>query len=833
MVFIVIILTFFFLPSFTYALDFTPYAVNPVIVKDVSSLSILQPFVLKKGSLFTAWFSDYDGIRLKISTMKSSNGIDWYSKKTLQLSNTYNVGDPFMWEKNGKYELYYSSLRSTANSIWKSISDDGETFIQASEKEILKPEQSWERYGVSCPSIIQDSSSMHYLFYSGASSSAWSLGLATSIDGETWQKCSNNPFVPEGSSPQIIKYNNVYYLFFHSLIGLQVQQTDVLNGCSTVWTNNHIISAPFLDPAPVVVDNDLWLYGSFTSQGSQNIGLAATAQIANPSYPIVIIPGMFASWNPQALLHNKAVSYDSWKLNTNISEYDALIKTLQNTGKVLDKDFYIFPYDWRSPIEESSYYLDSFLRDKIWKYNAYIPVQLVGHSLGGVVARIYTEENPSSPVKQMISAASPHLGAVQAYKPLVAGEVDRENSLMWMATKLALLLFKSELQSDKDTVSEKLPVLFDLLPAFSFLKKEDGSLIQSSYVSNLISRYPLSHSPFQFYIGGSGKPTSGGYVLGSKTPLDELLDIYSEGHPISSWTETGDGLILDKSMVNQITPVPSDNHGEIIYSKQSIKTILSHLNISVEDSAIAEGKGTSIYPAILTFIQSPATMQLVHNGTTTYENEGMIHLQNAENGEYILRITGTKEGEYTASVWLIGENNDVWIQFKKQTTSGKIDDYIISFEGTTGGTALEYKAPTPTVAQSLAVTPTLLTTLQATPTPLTLSQSTTSSNSTTTPSNSSNSTTPIYSTSGNGDVDCYSKKSPLLVRSIPKQSISPITQTIDVPQVLGKSDNNKKVNRFPFAELLFIQQVLWGVCAGLIIIFNKAKKLISTIKGSY
>jgi len=830
MIIIIIILTLFVFPCISYAQNFTPYSKNPVIVKSLENVYISQPFISKKGSQFTAWFSDEEGVRPHISTMKSSNGVDWYNKKSVQLSNTYVVGDPFMFENNNKYELYFSSPRPSTYSIWRSLSDDGVTFVQGSEKEILKPEQSWERKGVSCPTLIKDDFSTQYMFYAGSGTYEWALGLATSTDGITWNKCGNNPIVTDGAGPQIVKYNSLYYLFYHAAAGLQVQQTDLLNGCNTVWTNKHTIPVSFMDPAPLVVGNDLWLYGG-TRQG---VVLAATAPIITPSYPIVIIPGMFASWNSQALLHNVPVSYDTWKLNPNISEYDALIKTLQNNGKILNTDFYIFPYDWRSPIEESSYYLDTFLIDTIWKKNAYVPVQLVGHSLGGVIARIYADENKSKPIKQVVIASSPHLGSVQAYKPLAAGEVDRENSLMWMATKLALLLFKSELQSDKDTASEKLPVLFDLLPAFPFLKDADGSPVESSLVNSLIVRYPISYSPLQLYLGGSGRQTTAGYTVGPRTLTDVLFDIYSDGHPLTSWTEAGDGSILDKSMNNQITPAPTENHGEIIYSKQSIKTILSHLNISVEDSSIPVGKGTSIYPAILSFIQSPATMQIIHTGTTTYENDGMIHIQNAEKGEYILRITGIEEGEYTASVWLIGESNDKWIQFKKQTTNGKVDDYIISFDETTGGLVSEYLSPTPTTTPLLTIISSPTATPIATQSSSALSQSTSSKDNTSTLSNSQNlnTNTNVYGKNVNADLNYYSKKVPQQMRSTITPISPSITGKINVPQVLGVSKKNRINYQFPFAEIFFIQQTLWGICAALIILFNKIKKHLKTLKES-
>lgn len=701
MILIIILLTLFITSSPIRAQELIPYQNNPVIKKESISTSFSQPYVSKNNNIFSIWFTDGVGGRATIATMKSANGIDWYDKRNTFVTTRQNANDPFVFMKDNQYQLYFASSTNGPISLWESTSGDGITYTAGAEKEILKSQAPWEGNSLSCPSLIKEND-MYYLFYAGNGVSNWGIGLATSSDGQNWQKCSNNPFIAPGSSGHIIKYNTVFYLFFQSPNGLEVQQANTLLGCNTVWTNRRAYSFSFGDPAPLVVGTDLWVYGSFPSENTLHIGLAANTTISSPSYPIVIVPGMFASWNKDAILHNTNVPFDAWIVQPAVAEYDALTKTLENKGRIKNTDYFLFAYDWRKPVEEITNNLNTFLTNKIWNSNPYEPVQIIGHSLGGLVSRIYADKNPTKPIKQIVTAGSPHLGIVQAYKPLAAGEIDRDNSLLWMAEKLVLLLNKSGLQSDKDTISQKLPVLYDMLPVFSFLKNGSEAQIASTLTNTLISHYPVNSSPpiSQFYLGGSGKQTSGGYVLESRTPLDILSSSYLDGHPVSSWTEDGDGVILSKSSLNKISPAPILNHGEIIYSKESIKTILSNLNIQVQDSDIPLGKATAIFPAILAFIQSPASMQIVHNGVTTVENEGMIYLQNTEDGNYSVRVTGESSGEYTVSIWLIGATDDKWFQFKKQTLLGKTDEYSISFDGITGGNALEYVAPTSTPTQT-------------------------------------------------------------------------------------------------------------------------------------
>lgn len=705
MVPILIFLTFLFLANPVSSQEFIPYQNNPIIKKGTTTVGIVQPFVLKEQNIYTIWFANNDGSRHKVFRMKSANGIDWYDKTDTKVTNRYNANDPFVFFENNQYNLYFSSSNNGYISLWKSSSPDGITFTPGAEVEILKSQAPWEGEHLSCPALIKEKN-LYYLFYAGSGVHNWGIGLATSSDGHSWQKCPNNPFIAPGASGHVIKHNNIFYLFFQSPNGLEMQQSDLLNGCETVWTNRRVVQTPLWDPSPITDGVDLRLYGTnLTSEGLE-IGLSTTSPISTPTYPIVIVPGMFASWNGDALLHNSQTSFDSWKMNSAVSEYSPILQTLQNNGRVLDADVFMFPYDWRKPVVQAALDLDSFITQKIWSSNKYEPVQLIGHSLGGVVARTFTDMSPDKPIKQLVTAGSPHLGAVQSYKPLVAGEIDRENTLMWLAEKLILNLNKTLLESDKSTITRLLPVLSDLIPSFPFLKDEQGRTVESSVQNSLLTSYPIQTNPLilQSYLGSNAYQMNAGYILGSRNPTDILFDTYSDGHPISSWKEVGDETTLFKSSLNQFSPIPQANHGEIIYGKDAIKTILSKLNISVQESDIPDGKATSIFPAIFAFIQSPAKILIEHKGSSYSETDGMIHIQNMENGVYNLSVTGISEGSYTISVWLIGSDDDKWIQFKKDTNEEKKDTYVILFDTKSGGSVHEYVEPSITPTSSPTIT---------------------------------------------------------------------------------------------------------------------------------
>lgn len=701
---IIVILTALFFFFKVNAQEYVPYVNNPIITKEVSHYGYVQPHILKDQGGFSIWFADNDGARHRIVRMISANGIDWYEKKDTKVSNRNNVHDPFVFFDQNEYVLFFASSNFGNISLWRSTSLDGVTFISGQENEILKSEVPWEGSHVSCPSVIKDKD-IYYLFYAGSGVSNWGIGLATSSDGKKWNRCSNNPIVAPGASAEIIVYKNKFFLYFQSPNGLEVQETNSLNGCSTAWTNRHVVKNTLRDPSLIVVDDNLWLYGTQSKNDGLHIGLSSNTEISPPKYPIIVIPGMFASWNGQAILHNEKVSPNQWILQPGVKEYEALNGALKNKEYIENENLYLFAYDWRQSISKTVEDFDLFLNTNVWNTQPYQPVQLIGHSLGGTILRQYIQKNPLKPIKKIVTVGSPHYGALQAYKPIASGEIDRENTLMWLAEKIVLLLNKKKIESDKETVSKVLPVLNDLLPVFPYLKNNNGELIQSIHKNELLTTQPFESTISQLYLGSSNSKIKAGYILDSRTLLETLENIYADGHPREAWEEDGDGVILLKSTLNQSMPVSSLSHGETIFNKNNLKIILSALGIDIQENEIPIGKETQIFPAILAFIQSPATMKIESKNGIINENQGMIWLQDAQNETYSLRVTGAEDGEYTLSIWLIGEDDDKWIQYKKMSKHMSDDIFMIAFDEKIGGTVEEQKTPTvtynPTPAQAL------------------------------------------------------------------------------------------------------------------------------------
>lgn len=84
-------------------------------------------------------------------------------------------------------------------------------------------------------------------------------------------------------------------------------------------------------------------------------------------------------------------------------------------------NFFIFPYDWRKDIRTTQTDLDNLV--ELAKQKSGQPkVNIVAHSLGGLVARHYiSDEAKAAKVNKLISLGVPHLGSVVSLKTLMYG----------------------------------------------------------------------------------------------------------------------------------------------------------------------------------------------------------------------------------------------------------------------------------------------------------------------------------------------------------------------------------------------------------------------------
>lgn len=750
-VFFILYSIFFLLPGSTKA-EWTKYPNNPVLSASPDGsdgTKTYAPFVMFENGIFKMWYHGVSGLIFKIYYAESTDGIHWDKVikdpviSPLSDQGEIAAAEPMVLHGSNGYQMWFNAFGP--NYVYKmryATSSDGIHWNVRPDPVLEGVYGSWDAIGITHPSVYYDGITYHLWYSSSNIQSGWRIGYATSPDGITWTKFAGNPlnFPSAGfaESVSIMKINDTFHAWYDTGY---YRCTDIFHAVSKNgidWTcegNCSVLrvgldtqdSSEILSPSVLKVNSTFYMWYSADNGITRHINLATEEA---PKDVIVIIPGLLGSWNKNAILHNNTVGVHDWKIMPFAKEYEGITETLKQMGYVENTDLFLFPYDWRKKVEESAADLDTFLEEKVIQGQSNKKVVIIGHSLGGLVGRIWAQKYNKGYLRRLITVGTSHEGVTQVYKPLESGEIDRENTLLWLSEKLILILNKIGVENDRTTFQRVFPVAFDLFPTFNFLKDSDGNEINTESLSiknELLSAYKSSFSQiFQNFISvyGDTGNTPSGFVVKPADPIQELLGNYSDGQPVSSFTESGDGTVLVKSSRQDIDfqELPFD-HTDIITKSESIKRILAQAEIFPQESQVVEGKRTIVSPSLIFAIRSPGIMEATTESGTFDEQDGLIYVPNAQSGTYNLRVTGTATGKYSVVVGQISEQNDTWDtidgEIVQDPPSSQIDTYMISYDNVYSQSVNATPTPIPpTPTPTFTPTPTPTPTLTPTPTPL-------------------------------------------------------------------------------------------------------------------
>ena len=238
--------------------------------------------------------------------------------------------------------------------------------------------------------------------------------------------------------------------------------------------------------------------GTFLYQGNfdyQPFASSAFPFLALPEKkldPVILIPGMMGSAEVPTgnYLPNGKTEY-AWALDPILRSYDNLWNALKLAGYKAGENLFAFPYDWR----RSNVLTAVDLKTKIDEVKAKChcsKVDLVAHSMGGLVARQYIESDAyAGDVDQLIFLATPHLGSPKAYMMWEAGEFGKEQS-DWGMQRYLELMAAENLFIGKNAIfnyTRDYPVesVKELLPVYNYLA--DKGVGQSKSYPN---SYPVN-----------------------------------------------------------------------------------------------------------------------------------------------------------------------------------------------------------------------------------------------------------------------------------------------------------------------------------------------------
>ncbi|MDP2638508.1 MAG: hypothetical protein Q8P26_05615 [Candidatus Levybacteria bacterium] len=402
-------------------------------------------------------------------------------------------------------------------------------------------------------------------------------------------------------------------------------------------------------------------------------------------------------------------------LTGNSITYDDAINFFISQGYILNEDFFLFPYDWRKDISLTGPLLDQKI-DQIKEQTGSQRVDIIAHSMGGLVARNYVSDMEKAvKVRKLFTLGTPHLGSVNSLKTLRHGGC--LTKVGYQNLPFCLGVTSSEV---KDVVQNMISA-YELAPTEKYFDFYSGEDIGHSYPINdvgdiddnsitgaldysqtktllsnlghntsLYSRAQIFHGIDSSFtdtngveivnIAGSGLPTAGQLkesyttnILGFRVSHKDILYINGDQTvPLlsASLIDYGKGLSLLGDAKVYYT---KQEHGNLVASGSALLLVNNILN---NNSSLPDGVATVPYSfnGTLVSAHSPVNIHIYdslgnHTGPTgsgdfeenisgsfydTLDDAKFIYLPN--NGQYTVQANSTGEGSFDLNIRKFEEN---------------------------------------------------------------------------------------------------------------------------------------------------------------------------------
>ncbi|MFZ5982150.1 MAG: lipase family alpha/beta hydrolase [Patescibacteria group bacterium] len=431
--------------------------------------------------------------------------------------------------------------------------------------------------------------------------------------------------------------------------------------------------------------------------------------------PVIIIPGITGSWRIDG----------EWKIDPILHTYDNLVASLEENGFRKDIDLFEFPYEWRN----SNVLTANFLEEKIEairNLTRISKVDIVAHSMGGLVAREYIEgENYNHDIDQFVALGTPHNGSPEAYSKWEAGEgfSDKFGKIAKIYFEIesfhaGYLDLKEYIQKHVLSVKELLPDYDYLLdveenemrdypnnyPRNTFLENlnQESSLenLEEVDFANIVGRIDGDNTIHKFRVVESSKSgkwehgmpenfyditTDQGIQRGSgdgTVPLSSAEDILSD-KTIRIVSEHGD--IPTKAQCEVVRILSGKSECDYITTLERITSIMSFGVFSPVDIQVVSPSGKRVGKDFETGEMLNEIDGAFYSGSDT-DNE-FLTIPNPEEGDYQIITQGTGSGEYTIKVSQVKEFDDgarsrTILNQTGHSTMGEMGSLNLDFEDT-------------------------------------------------------------------------------------------------------------------------------------------------------
>lgn len=393
--------------------------------------------------------------------------------------------------------------------------------------------------------------------------------------------------------------------------------------------------------------------------------------------PIILIPGLGASWNYDALVHNQnGIADAAWKIAPYVKEYDGLISSLINAGYVKDINLFVYAYDWRHDINQTANNLNNFVENR---FAPGTKISLIGHSLGGLIGRIYTNTHTNR-IKTLYTLGSPHQGSVSAYKIWEGADFSDFSSWEKLGLDLYLHTTAGLFNDEVNQIHSIYPVFLDIWPRFNFVKNLSNQVVQNSnlHFSNpLLVSFDLNLTKT---ISGTNSSTNKFIKTQPRSTLDALYNKWIDGSPISYESDNGDNTVLKNSaqitgtLINQ--EFSGITHRQLPSNTGVEQYLLNDLGLSGSPVSIVQ---QDLNKAILVTVASPVNFKINTPNGVVIPQDSVAVINNPQNGNYNVVVTPQGSGgDYILYFGKFNGSDVAWDEVHDNVKTGHVDTHSFS-----------------------------------------------------------------------------------------------------------------------------------------------------------
>jgi predicted GH43/DUF377 family glycosyl hydrolase len=226
-------------------LNWTTYLNNPVMDRGPAEWETsgeIAPFVMFHEGQYKMWYEGSNGTVRQLGYAASPDGIVW----TKYGENPVLQAGPDAFDQVGAahgtilyedstYKLWYHALADANIVIAYATSPDGVNWTKQGPVMYIEA-GSWEDWGIWGPSVLKVGDT-YWMWYAGGAYTGPAIGVATSLDGITWEKHPDNPVVSmpdhEIGDPTVLQDGEIFKMWFNSFTDGQIYYTESEDGM--VW----------------------------------------------------------------------------------------------------------------------------------------------------------------------------------------------------------------------------------------------------------------------------------------------------------------------------------------------------------------------------------------------------------------------------------------------------------------------------------------------------------------------------------------------------------------------------------------------------------------------